>query len=331
MFTPIETGIGAFLLHRATSVLLFNNGSVLGVSGMLRQLLTAPSKSGLFFFVGMTLSFLPLKLLPELLPTYDPPPSAWRAALGTFGVAALTGWGTKNCNGCTSGHMLCGLSHLRGRSFIAVGTFFPVAVLTYHFTHQSLLTEQCPTGIPCYTPAYPSSTTTISLLLLASCTVIIAQFLPRLVAYSTARLSNHDPACLARQITQLIAGLTFGLGLLISGMSTPSKLFSFFAFPSLEAWDPSLALVMVFGVLPNIALYQSRGFGKPPQFNESFELSNDTVRDVNLKFIVGAAAFGVAWGLSGVCPGPAVLRAVMQPAWGLLWMGGFWTGGLLAR
>ena len=96
MFTPVETSIGAFLLHQATSVLLFNNGSVLGASGLLRQLLNAPLKSTLFFFIGMALSFLPLKaFLHELLPTYDPSPSGWQAALGTFSVATLTGWGTK--------------------------------------------------------------------------------------------------------------------------------------------------------------------------------------------------------------------------------------------
>jgi uncharacterized membrane protein YedE/YeeE len=85
--------------------------------------------------------------------------------------------------------------------------------------------------------------------------------------------------------------------------------------------------VMVFGVLPNIVIYQSRGFSKPPRFGESFRLPNPTVRDVNLRFVVGAAAFGVAWGLSGMCPGPAVLRTVAQPAWGMFWIGGFWAGG----
>jgi uncharacterized protein len=110
-------------------------------------------------------------------------------------------------------------------------------------------------------------------------------------------------------------------------MSTPSKLFSFFAFPNLEAWDPSLALVIVFGVFPNIVVYQSRGFSKLPRFGESFKLPNSTVRDVDLRFVVGAAAFGVAWGFSGICPGPAVLRAVAQPAWGVFWIGGFWAGG----
>ena len=223
--------------------------------------------------------------------------------------------------------MLCGLSHLKGHSLIAVCTFVPAAILTYHFMHPSPLTEQCPAGIPCYTPTYPSGTTITSLLLVASAAAISAQALPRLVAYFIAHFFKYDPAFLARQTTQFIAGLTFGLGLHISGMSTPSKLFSFFAFPNLEAWDPSLALVMVFGVLPNIVVYQSRGFSKPPRFGESFRLPNPTVRDVDLRFVVGAAAFGVAWGLSGMCPGPAVLRTVAQPAWGVFWIGGFWAGG----
>lgn len=96
MFTPIETSIGALLLHQATSVLLFNNGSVLGASGLLRRLLNSPSRATLSFFAGMALSFLPLKLLlPELIPEYPPIPSTWQTALATVGVGALIGWGTK--------------------------------------------------------------------------------------------------------------------------------------------------------------------------------------------------------------------------------------------
>jgi uncharacterized membrane protein YedE/YeeE len=57
-----------------------------------------------------------------------------------------------------------------------------------------------------------------------------------------------------------------------------------------------------------------------------FELPKKTIKDVDGRFVAGAAAFGVGWGLTGTCPGPAVLRALAQPVWGVMWLGGFWLG-----
>lgn len=94
----------------------------------------------------------------------------------------------------------------------------------------------------------------------------------------------------------------------------------------MNAWDPSLALIMLFGVVPNYLTIRRKGFNQPPAFANKFDLPTKTVKDVNFKFVAGAAAFGVSWGLTGTCPGPAVLRALAQPLWGALWMGGFWLG-----
>ena len=96
MFTPVETSIGALLLHQATSILLFQNGTVLGASGYMRRIFSTPTKGTLAFFAGMAASILPLKVfLPELAIVYPPVPSTLQAALVTVGVGALVGWGTK--------------------------------------------------------------------------------------------------------------------------------------------------------------------------------------------------------------------------------------------
>lgn len=96
MFTPIETTVGAVLLHQATSNLLYQNGNVLGLSGFLRLAMTAPTLETLAFFTGMAVSNLPLKLLvPELVTQYPSMPVTSQAALFTTSVAALIGWGTK--------------------------------------------------------------------------------------------------------------------------------------------------------------------------------------------------------------------------------------------
>lgn len=96
MFTPVETTLGALLLHQATSVLLYQNGTILGASGYVRRLFSKPTKGTVAFFVGMAASFLPLKMfLPELLTKYPPIPSTLPQALVTIGLGMLVGWGTR--------------------------------------------------------------------------------------------------------------------------------------------------------------------------------------------------------------------------------------------
>lgn len=99
MFTPVETTIGAVLLHQATTNLLYQNGNVLGASGLLRRLFTAPTKETLSFFIGMAASFIPMKLVvPELLVQLPPAPTSAPSALATVAIAMLIGWGTTVCN-----------------------------------------------------------------------------------------------------------------------------------------------------------------------------------------------------------------------------------------
>jgi hypothetical protein len=96
MFTPVETTVGALLLHQATSVLLYQNGTLLGASGYMRQLFTGPTKGTLAFFVGMAMSLILLKIfLPQLVTQYPPVPSSWQSASMTIVVGAIVGCGTK--------------------------------------------------------------------------------------------------------------------------------------------------------------------------------------------------------------------------------------------
>lgn len=148
----------------------------------------------------------------------------------------------------------------------------------------------------------------------------------------------------SRMIFSYLAGIEFGLGLIISGMADPAKVQRFFAFlTDLSRFDPSLALIMLFGLGPSLISYL---IGKPgkkeepsedgteaeikkPTLAEIWSLPTATVADIDWRFVAGAMAFGVGWGLSGVCPGPAALRAVIQPIWGSLWFGGYLLGSLL--
>lgn len=226
--------------------------------------------------------------------------------------------------------MLCGLSRLSPRSLLAVATFFPTAALTFNLSHSVSSALAVCNGLvkPCYTPTYPTRDVTARLLLVAAAVVAAYRIAPTLVK----KFSSDKSA--ASQWSTFLAGLTFGMGLLISGMASPAKVLGFFNFlsPGLRGWDPSLSLVIVFGILPQMAYYlshQSRLQGGTPTYADKFSLPTKGLRDTDWRFVVGAAMFGVAWGLSGVCPGPAILRAVGQPVWGALWVSGFGLGSLI--
>jgi uncharacterized membrane protein YedE/YeeE len=106
-------------------------------------------------------------------------------------------------------------------------------------------------------------------------------------------------------ISALIAGLVFGLGLILSGMANPAKVIGFLDLAG--NWDPSLAFVMggaigvgVVGFL--LARRRTRSLlGAPMQLPASSELSK--------RLIFGSLAFGAGWGLAGFCPGPAIVSA----------------------
>jgi hypothetical protein len=96
MFTPVETSIGAILLHQATNNLLYQNGKVLGASGYIRRFLSTPTKETVAFIVGMGASYIPLKALaPQLVTNYPAVPTTLEAAMVTAGIGALIGVGTR--------------------------------------------------------------------------------------------------------------------------------------------------------------------------------------------------------------------------------------------
>src|SRR5262249_3777785 len=101
----------------------------------------------------------------------------------------------------------------------------------------------------------------------------------------------------------LIAGLIFGLGLCLSGMTDPSVVLGFLDLAG--AWNPTLLFVMGAGLTVTVIGYRLV-FGRGrPLWSARFSLPAGTAIDMPL--ICGAAIFGVGWGLAGYCPGPAVV------------------------
>lgn len=109
----------------------------------------------------------------------------------------------------------------------------------------------------------------------------------------------------------LAAGIMFATGLVLSGMTQPAKVIGFlnlggiFAPARFGAWDPSLAFVMGGAVLVTLVAFAvTPRAGRKPWAAAAFELP--TRQDIDFRLIAGAVMFGVGWGLSGYCPGPAL-------------------------
>jgi uncharacterized membrane protein YedE/YeeE len=104
-------------------------------------------------------------------------------------------------------------------------------------------------------------------------------------------------------LMSLIAGLVFGIGLLLSGMSNPAKVQGFLDLAGL--WDPSLALVM--GGAIAVGLIGFRLARVRPRSLLGGMMHLPTARDLDQPLVLGSLAFGVGWGLGGFCPGPALV------------------------
>jgi len=103
-------------------------------------------------------------------------------------------------------------------------------------------------------------------------------------------------------IAPLSCGLIFGAGLLISGMVQPTKVLGFLDI--FGAWDPSLAVVMAAALAVAVPGFRLAGLRTGPLLARDYFWPTKTGIDAPL--VIGAALFGIGWGLVGLCPGPAL-------------------------
>jgi uncharacterized membrane protein YedE/YeeE len=114
----------------------------------------------------------------------------------------------------------------------------------------------------------------------------------------------------------LLAGVCFGLGLLVSGMADPSKVLGFL--DVLGHWDPSLACVMGGAIALGLPAFSLATRRRRSLLGHS--MPGLPTRRIDRRLVAGSLVFGLGWGLAGICPGPAILLLGMASRQGVSFM-----------
>lgn len=120
----------------------------------------------------------------------------------------------------------------------------------------------------------------------------------------------------------VFAGVCFGIGLAISGMTKPGKVSGFLDVAG--AWDPSLAFVMIGAIAVHLVAHRIIVRRSSPLFDRRFHLP--TRRDLDVRLVLGAAIFGVGWALAGFCPGPGLVTAASGSIAAVVFVAGMTIG-----
>lgn len=102
-------------------------------------------------------------------------------------------------------------------------------------------------------------------------------------------------------LTALISGILFGIGLTLSQMTNPDKVLNFLDLTG--NWDPSLVFVMLGALAVTVTSFRFILKRQAPVFDQKFYLA--AKKEIDKPLIIGAAVFGIGWGIAGYCPGPA--------------------------
>ncbi len=129
------------------------------------------------------------------------------------------------------------------------------------------------------------------------------------------------------RLAVLFSGLLFGAGLTISGMVNPMKIMNFLDLTG--SFDATLIFVMGGGLVVTLIGYQLLFRRGKPFLAEKYHLPNN--KDFDLKLIGGATLFGLGWGLSGFCPGPAVASLVFGHSESIIFVVAMAIGMLITR
>ena len=317
--TVVLSIIGGTLIAFATTLHLMLFGRLTGMSSILNSFMQCYQRPGFMwkfgFFCGLLTSTYGVFMVfgytlnagNIIIQLFDKQEDAQRglSVLGFTLGGFLVGFGTKLGNGCTSSHGICGLPRFSARSWIAVITFVCTGMLTATMrSYYPVLNENENVG-----KENAEQYKTIADFIFA---LLLIYFVYDL------NVSSARPREKLETIACFFIGFVYGLGLSISGMCRRTRVLSFLSLTGIEiddnhhirGWNPSMAIVMLTAVLVNIPTFNLI-LKQKPMFADNFDIPK---RSIDWKIVVGPAIFGIGWGLTGVCPGPAMINVffIMQ-------------------
>ena len=129
-----------------------------------------------------------------------------------------------------------------------------------------------------------------------------------------------------RHILAAAAGVIFGFGLCLSHMADPQKVLAFL--DPVGHWDPSLALVMGGALLVTFPGFLVLRRWQRPWADKIMHWPSAT--QIDRPLVIGAALFGIGWGIGGYCPGPALAALTFNPHEAIIFLIALFVGGLAA-
>lgn len=126
-------------------------------------------------------------------------------------------------------------------------------------------------------------------------------------------------------LSSLLAGLVFGLGLIVSGMANPAKVLGFLDLAG--SWDPSLALVMGGAILVGFFGFLAAKKRTVSLLGAAMKLPNS--RKIDKRLVLGSLLFGAGWGLAGFCPGPGLVALGLSEPKALVFVAAMLAGMLV--
>ena len=299
----INSIIGGAIMALASSLHLYLEGKITGISGAIFRCLSLTDFGyNSSFIVGMIFmsSFIKCFFDPFANPkTVDEPRFVETTSkfVGDLSVPGfliagfLVGFGAKMANGCTSGHGVCGLPRLSKRSIVAIILFMIFGIITATIRYY----------VPFFVPnSYAYNVWESSFIYYF--TLFLSFVGLGLNLWHSFKSGIQDKV---RDIlVSFIIGSLFSFGLIQSGMLQRHVVIEFLTIGKI--WNIQLAFVLGTAVGINFFTFNYiLNKITRPRYKEKYDLPTNT--DVDNKLLVGAAIFGVGWGLGGICPGPAVI------------------------
>eukprot|EP00829_Urostomides_striatus_P014682 TRINITY_DN441_c0_g1_i5.p1 TRINITY_DN441_c0_g1~~TRINITY_DN441_c0_g1_i5.p1 ORF type:complete len:381 (-),score=68.83 TRINITY_DN441_c0_g1_i5:18-1160(-) len=292
--------LGGAFIAASSSLNLFLNGRITGMSSIFYTLITFDKKEGLIWkFLFMCGMLIPVFVILQTTQTFIKP--TYYSPIGFIVGGFLVGIGTKVGNGCTSGHAVCGIPRLAKRSIVATMLFVCLGVgVGSLLGNLGWLRGEFKEYY--WGQSYADTFKILSYIL--SGIAFLACIIVSIITYTGSKTSTE----VGDIFLSIFLGSLFGIGLAVSGMCNPYKIMGFLCLNN--NWDPSLIFVMISAIGINLVTFHLILKREKPLLQGKFPTIK---KEFDPQVIIGPTIFGIGWGISGLCPGPGMLGFFILP------------------